>query len=171
MLWEKHYCNLGGDVDLEWLRNNKEFIELYYKKSVDGGIELHIFQKVHDNKDSIKTSYETFIRVLGKKSTTYLSRGTLYFKKYLNFEDALSDLDQAIKLDSTLSDAYFQRGVFYFNYKQDFNKALLDFNKSCENDSNKIDPLYNKGLCLANLNRLVEAIQTYSILLSKHFYS
>ncbi len=167
VMWEKHYCTrLAGDVDFEWLKNNKEFIELYFQISSDKMHVLHVFQKVQNNRDSINKSYDMFIKAIGDKASIYINRGTLLMDKYSDFEGALRDLDSAIKIDSNSAEAYFQSSSLYFR-KGNYSNALENINKTLKLDTSKIDALYNKGLCLLKLNKLDEASFVFSKVILK----
>ena len=169
VFWENHYCSrLSGDVNFNWIQNNREFVELDFNFATDRTSAIHIFQKVHDNKDSIRKSFDSYFKGIGeKRASTLISRGTLMFERFSDYNAAILDLNEAIKIDSALPKAYYQRAVFYFNCTKDYNLALKDFSKYIEMDTVNIEALFNKGLCLGNLNRLDEAVSTYSTLLTR----
>ena len=169
VIWENHYCSrLSGDVNFNWLQSNKEFVELDFNFAADRTSAIHIFQKVHNNKDSVMQSFDSYIKGIGeKRASTLISRGTLKFERYLDYDAAIIDLNEAIRIDSTLPKAFYQRAIFYFNCTKDYTLALRDFSKYIEIDTVNIEALFNKGLCLGNLNRLDEAVSTYSTLLAR----
>jgi tetratricopeptide (TPR) repeat protein len=69
----------------------------------------------------------------------YLNRG-LRYDYAEDFDRAMKDYDQAIKLDSTFIKAFNNRGSTYFKLKQ-YDRAIADYDAAI-----KLDPTYTNAL-------------------------
>ncbi len=61
-------------------------------------------------------------------SPEFNARGNVYFRKG-QYEQAISDYNKAIEINSRLSVAYYNRGISYF-YKGEYEKSLGDIIKA-----------------------------------------
>ncbi len=61
---------------------------------------------------------------------SYYNRAFAYFQTF-NYDSAISDLDNAIKLNKNYAEAYYNRGILYLRIKK-INRARLDFSKAGE---------------------------------------
>ncbi|MEH2179983.1 tetratricopeptide repeat protein, partial [Nostoc sp.] len=69
-----------------------------------------------------------------------------------DYEGAIADFSQALKLDPNYIDAYYNRGFAYFDLK-DYDSAIADFNQALKLDPSKATDYYNRGLANAYYNR------------------
>src|SRR3989339_657910 len=78
-----------------------------------------------------------------EKADVFLKEGLkkVYQSK---FKEAVSDFDEAIKLNPSLVDAYFYRGNTKFNLKET-TEALEDYNKTIELKPNHADAYTNRA--------------------------
>jgi len=96
--------------------------------------------------------------------------------KLRRVKDALTDYNQALKLDPNFQQVYNNRGNTYFSIG-DYKNALKDFNKVLSFKEGsielKLDALYNRGNIFLNLQKYEAAIKDYDKVLevnpSLHF--
>ncbi|HWY30122.1 MAG TPA: tetratricopeptide repeat protein [Candidatus Acidoferrum sp.] len=76
-------------------------------------------------------------------SNAYLFIGNAY-TKLRQYDQAISEYDEAIKLDPKNSDAYFSRGYAY-GYKRDFDKVTSDYTEVIRLDPTNAQAFYYRG--------------------------
>ena len=81
----------------------------------------------------------------------YYHRGNAY-QDLQNYEQAISDYTQAIKLNPNYTDAYNNRGWTYYLLKN-YSEAIKDFDKALEIDSNHQFAKKNRELCYKEINK------------------
>jgi tetratricopeptide (TPR) repeat protein len=72
------------------------------------------------------------------------------------FDRAITDFGQAIRLDPNYPDAYNNRGLAYAGKGQN-DLAVADFDQAIRLDANYAIAIYNRGLAAQNLGRTAEA--------------
>lgn len=77
------------------------------------------------------------------ESRKYVKEGVIKFYRS-DFDGAMSDFNEAIRLDPENSVAYFNRGNIYMSLK-DYKNALFDYDKAIELNKNFADAYYNRG--------------------------
>ncbi len=77
------------------------------------------------------------------------------------FQEAITDLDKVITLDSEYVRAYFCRGVCKGSLNN-YDEAIVDFSKVVELNPNHDIAYYNNGFCKEKLGRFEEAIDDYT---------
>ncbi len=90
----------------------------------------------------------------------YNNRGFCKFKMK-EFEDALKDFDEAIRLSPTLAMAYSNRGLCKTSL-QNFDDAIADLDKAIELDSGLMYAYHNKGRVLLLKEDYVGVIACFS---------
>ncbi|QDL11815.1 hypothetical protein DP114_31470 [Brasilonema sennae CENA114] len=90
----------------------------------------------------------------------YFYRGTSYFYKK-DYDRAIADYNQAIKLDPNDAQAYNNRGISYF-YKKDNNRAIADYNQAIKLDPNYAEAYNNRGNSYGNKKDDDRAIADYN---------
>ncbi len=76
-------------------------------------------------------------------ANAYYNRGLAHSLK-LEYDPAIADLSQVVKLAPNDAEAFDQRGFDYFG-KQDFDQALADFNRSISLDPKSFRAYQNRG--------------------------
>lgn len=77
----------------------------------------------------------------------YLSRGAAYVARR-EFNEALADYNEAIRLDSDFAPSYNNRGVVH-SATEEYDSALGDFNRALDMDSNYVPAYINRGIVSA----------------------
>jgi tetratricopeptide (TPR) repeat protein len=85
-----------------------------------------------------------------KLALTFRNRGVAYANKG-DYDRALADFNEAIRLDPKSARAFGNRGVLYV-HKGDYNKALADFNEAIRLDPNNALAFCNRGRAKRNIN-------------------
>jgi D-alanyl-D-alanine carboxypeptidase len=85
-----------------------------------------------------------------KLALTFRNRGFAYANKG-NYDRALADFNEAIRLDPKSARAFGNRGVLYV-HKRDYDKALADFNEAIRLDPNNALAFCNRGRAKRNIN-------------------
>ncbi len=70
------------------------------------------------------------------EATTFYDRGLDWLKK-MDYDKAIADFDEALRLDPSYVEAYFDRGNAWYK-KQDYDKAIADFSEAFRLDPNKV---------------------------------
>jgi tetratricopeptide (TPR) repeat protein len=78
-----------------------------------------------------------------KTAGAHLDRG-ISFASQNDFEQAIAEFTQAIRLDPNLAAAYFNRGLAYKN-KQDYDQAIADYTQALRIDPNDAAAYNNRG--------------------------
>ena len=95
----------------------------------------------------------------------YSERGGKYFDER-NFDKAIADFSEVIKLDSKNSFAYYKRGLSYTN-KKEFDLAIVDFTEAIQLEPDKFGDFYfdraltyihkgNKDMAISDLEMAVK---------------
>ena len=79
-----------------------------------------------------------------------------------NFEDAIKDYKQAIKLNSTYKKSFNGR-VTSKQDITDYDGAMLDFNEAVRLDSNYIDAIYNRGTLYVLIGKRDEVCKDFKL--------
>jgi len=90
----------------------------------------------------------------------YNNRGNAYLNKG-EYDRAISDCSEAIRLDKNNAKAYYNRGNAYA-YKRIYDKALYDYNKAIEIDQNYADAYHNRGMVYYALNEYDKSVMDYT---------
>jgi tetratricopeptide (TPR) repeat protein len=98
------------------------------------------------------------------QSPEILARAFFYQGRALaaqgQFDRAIYDFDQSIRLDPGFPDAFNSRGVAWLGQGQ-AERAIADFDKAIQLDANYAIALYNRGLAAQNLGRADEAAKYF----------
>jgi tetratricopeptide (TPR) repeat protein len=78
-------------------------------------------------------------------------------QKLKNYDAAIADLDEAIRLNPKLSRAYFNRGTVYYR-KNDAKHAMADFNEAVRLDPMDLEALVNRAVLSFDLDDNARAI-------------
>jgi lipoprotein NlpI len=93
-------------------------------------------------------------------SRAFFNRGRAWSDKG-EFDRAIQDFDQALRIDPNYADAFNNLGVAYAG-KGQTNRAIEDFDHAIQLDPNYAIAIYNRGLALRNLGRAAEAEQDFT---------
>ena len=97
--------------------------------------------------DTAVTRYSAALqKALGhnQRSLVYLNRGAAYNFKW-QFDEAIRDHTEALRLNRGLADAYAGRGFAYLR-KGEIEKAIADLTQAIRLDSNSPSAYYNRGM-------------------------
>jgi tetratricopeptide (TPR) repeat protein len=89
----------------------------------------------------------------------YLERGNDYLDSE-QYDKALVEYNQAIKLDPNYAEAYYKRGNVYYDLQQ-YDKALADYDRAIQINPNFADAYYNRSLVYYNLQQYDKALAGY----------
>ena len=78
-----------------------------------------------------------------------------------NYDQAISELDQAIGLDPKSALAYYARGYYYQN-KGNYDQTISDYSKAIELDPNYADAYYSRGRHYLDKGNYDQAILDYN---------
>ena len=77
-----------------------------------------------------------------------------------NFDDALADLNEAVRLAPDEVDPYFNRGAI-LEQKQQYEAAIDDYNKAIELDPDEAIAYHNRGNAYGSLGNWKQAVKDY----------
>ena len=92
-----------------------------------------------------------------KIADAHYNCGNAYFMRG-DFDRAIQDYSETIKLNPHFADAYNNRGNAYF-MQGDFDRAIADFNKAIKLKPNYTKAYYNRGIAYGNKGDFDRAIQ------------
>ena len=121
-------------VDAPWLRLRAE------GRSLNGWA---LADKVVPIEEAIDF-FTNYIRVNPKDPFGYIERADIWQREEKELDIALSDLDEAIRLDSRNVSAYNDRGLIWHE-KREYNKAIADFEKAIRLDPKNDVTYANRG--------------------------
>lgn len=90
----------------------------------------------------------------------FFNRGRA-FSDQGEYDRAITDFDQAIRLDPEYPDAFNNRGVAYSG-KGQYERAIEDFDQAIRLDANYAIAIYNRGLAARSLGREDEAAKYFA---------
>ena len=127
-----------------------------------GQVELKHGQELLD-KGQYKEAVESLkkaVKLSPTEAGPHYTLGVAY--RMLNqYDDAIVEFSEAVKIDSALSDAFLRRGVCWY-YKDEFALAQSDFDDASGGSANDPRPLTWKGMTLVRLGQLRDAVNVYS---------
>ncbi len=94
------------------------------------------------------------------QSIVYFYRGLAYYYKK-DYDHAIADYNQALKLDPNFAKAYYNRGLAYY-YKKDYDRTIADYNQALKLDPSSADAYYNRGLAYHYKKDYDRAIADYN---------
>ncbi|MEM6753089.1 MAG: tetratricopeptide repeat-containing serine protease family protein [Cyanobacteria bacterium P01_C01_bin.38] len=121
-------------------------INTFIRQSVNVGVNLGI--SLPEKVASRLTADDFFIRG-GKKSENK------------NYQAAIDDYTQAIKLNSNYEEAYLRRGYNY-SLLNNYQKAIADYNTAIKINPNYEEAYIKRGNCYSNLRNVKGAIADYT---------
>ena len=89
----------------------------------------------------------------------YNDRGSIY-AALAQYDRALSDFNEALRINRNFAEAYYNRGTLY-NIQKKYDLALADFGKALEIKPGYADAYNNRGFSLEGQGRLKEALEQY----------
>lgn len=87
------------------------------------------------------------------------NRGLAYANKK-DYDHAIEDYDQVVRLGLKDSDALYRRGLVYFG-KNDYSRAIQDFDEALERNPDNVAILQSRGWAYENKNDYEQAIRDY----------
>lgn len=90
------------------------------------------------------------------RAVALTNRGSARYRQK-DFDAAIADLDEAIKLNPKLSGAYFNRGTAYYR-KNDAKRAMADFTEANRLDPKNVDVLVNRAILYFELDDNAHAV-------------
>jgi lipoprotein NlpI len=93
-------------------------------------------------------------------ATTYYNRGCEYRNKE-EYDAAIADFNEAIRLDPTLTNAYNNRGVSFYD-KALYDLAISDLNKALQLDPKHVNAFYGLGNVYKAQGEYPKALDEYS---------
>jgi len=113
-----------------------------------------------DQKTTTTTKYGVDEKIAPQTPGTFLDRGIL-FAACGDYERAIRDFTQALRLDPDMPGAYNSRGLAHFA-RTDYDQAIADFTQAINLDSNYAAAYYNRALVYASKGNYDRAIDDYN---------
>ena len=100
------------------------------------------------------------ISMTPSSATDYLARGAA-FRSLAQYDKAIADYDEAMKLDSTFAEAQLNKGMVFW-HKGDFAGAIPFFTAAIKLDPNFVEALANRGAAYRKKGDIESAIADVS---------
>ncbi|MEH2061364.1 MAG: serine/threonine-protein kinase [Nostoc sp.] len=117
-----------------------------------------------NKKEGALDDFSKFIDLNLDDPQAYINRGVLYIEKFQDYDKAITDYNQALKLAGTkphiTAIAYDGRGTA-LAYQEKLPAALEDFNKAIEAKGDFAQAYINRGRVYAAIDKRQEAIQDF----------
>lgn len=104
--------------------------------------------------------YGSYWYSLRKSANGYLRSGISYAASQ-DYDHAVADFSEAIRIDSQFALAFYDRGLAY-SFKHDPVRALADYNEAIRLDPTYADALFNRGITHGIMQDLDAAIADFS---------
>lgn len=119
------------------------------------------FSQTKDNENILKviSHYDSIIDIEPKADLFFIRATNLEIIK--EYQKALADYDQSIKLDSTRSESYFNRAKLKSELRRN-KEAIIDYNKAITLNDSNAKAYFNRGLVKLELNKKLEALEDFS---------
>ncbi len=88
----------------------------------------------------------------------------LNFNIQKNYQDALADMNEALRLDPNMSSYYINRALIKYHL-DDLRGTMADYDRVVEIDPNNLMLIYNRGLLRAQVGEKNKAIEDFSFVL------
>jgi len=124
------------------------------------GWEFYRVQSGANSQSNSKNNSGTQKSTSSSTAQDFINSGNTYYDKG-DYDRAIVDYTQAIKLDPNYNDAYYNRGNAYFD-KGDYNRAIVDYTQVIKLDPNNDDAYYNRGNTYYNKRDYNRAIADYT---------
>jgi len=105
-------------------------------------------------------SSSSFSQLHDKKAKKLFLEGTVKIKKN-DYQAALRDLNEALRIEPGFLEAYENRGVAKYHLK-DFHGAIDDFNKALEINPNDLNTMGRRGWALFSIGRYMDAVSDFT---------
>jgi len=116
-----------------------------------------LLQAKYGKKREAIADYQTYMTLNDDDIAGYMELYKLHTDREIKAKDeAITDLSNAIALDSKYTEAYYDRGLLYFD-KEDYQRALADFNTVVQLDPIPAVNYYQRGESYLHLNKNEEA--------------
>ncbi|MFK7787656.1 MAG: tetratricopeptide repeat protein, partial [Crocinitomicaceae bacterium] len=159
-IYETHYSHrLAGDVQMKWIENRPDWVELDRRISSKRNFQCLIFQKTDTTSEARLALISKYLEEHPNRSMGYFNRATMYKEQNL-LDLALKDYDRSIELEPKWSHVVLNRGLAYIG-KKEYEKARIDFRRGLELDTTSSDALLNIGASFALENNLDSALVYY----------
>ena len=95
-----------------------------------------------------------------KDATAFFNRGFAWWKRD-EFDKAIADFNEAIRLDPKLVDAYYFRGLIW-EQKGDLDRAIADYSETIRLDPKLVDAYTNRGIAWDDKSQFDKAIADFN---------
>jgi len=112
------------------------------------------------NFEAAKKAFDEAIDLNPEEWSAWWGRAVVY-RQYGEYETAIQDLGEAIKLAPDLGGLYIDRGWLYFQQFGDISQALSDLSKAIEVEPLESGHLFQRGLAYQLLGKVSEARADY----------
>ena len=128
-------------------------------QEINGGYPRSLIKSLEDAEEFIKL-YTAGLTLYPKMVEGYIKRGNAY--NYIGeYDKAIADYDEAIKLKPNYAKLYYNRGNAYRD-KVNFDKAIADYTKAIKLNPDYVDAYYNRGKIYDEINAYDKAIEDFS---------
>ncbi len=136
---------------------------------IGNGLGGECFQKTKNRYSNFRAADEVCSRALREeamtrtnRAATYVNRGVLRMREG-NYDTALADYSEALRLQPELGAAYLNTGAAYI-YQRDFAAALAPLDRAIELESNDLfAAYYNRAIARENTGDVAGAFEDFNI--------
>jgi tetratricopeptide (TPR) repeat protein len=110
--------------------------------------------------DEVVVAQKIQIVINQLSANEYFERGNQHYSGR-QYDDAIHNYDEAIRLNPQFISAYNNRGIAYMNGKREYNRAIADYNEAIRLNPQFVDAYHNRGNAYYHKGEYDHAIADY----------
>ena len=96
----------------------------------------------------------------GNEADSYNNQASVHYQKG-EYDQAIDDLDEALRLNPEYAEAYNNRGIAYFS-KREYDQAIADYNEALRLNPELVEAYNNRGLAYHDQGEYNQAVADYN---------
>ena len=101
------------------------------------------------------------------EAKAYFDSGLVFLNRK-EYDKAIGDFTEAIRLDRNYTLAYFNRGLAY-DYRGNYDKAVSDYNEAIRLEPNFVPSYFNRGIAYGKQGKYATAISDFTEAINQKF--
>jgi len=158
-IFEKGMTVFGWFPILAYGNSNTGRMEIWFSGG-GGGLRIGSNEYTTQYNQYLRRVQNTPQQQQQRTATTLVEQGLQKYEKR-DYDGAIADYTEAIRIDPNGANAYYNRGIVYFD-KNDYDRAVADYTQAIRINSNYADAYNNRGIAYANKYDYDRSIADYT---------